>query len=205
MISKKQIKILIVEDEALISEDIKDICELSGYTVPTICYNGHQAITTITSTHFDLGILDINLESELTGFDIAEFIRLQNIQLPYIFLTSYSDSATLNTAKNCNPLAYITKPFRKEQLISTLEISLSKVLNIQKEKTEISLDISEPIRLLSDREYEIAKMICDGKSNEEIATRLCISVNTIKYHIKNMYEKLGIKNRIQLLKIIVNK
>lgn len=201
MLDNNRVQILLVEDEALIAEDIKDICEIAGYIVAKICYNGHQAISAISNQSFDLAILDINLESELSGFDIADFIRLQNVHLPYIFLTSYSDHKTLNTAKECNPLAYITKPFRKEQLISTIELSLGKSFIGSK---NILMDKINPISILTERELEVAKLICEGKSNEEIGNKLCLSVNTIKYHIKNLYEKLQISNRVQLLRLMSN-
>lgn len=201
MIQQSNLKILIVEDEALIAEDIKDICELAGYLVLAICYNGRQAINSISNTSFDLALLDINLESELSGFDVADFIRLQNINLPYIFLTSYSDQSTLNTAREYHPVGYITKPFRKEQLISTIEISLKKTMNNLK-FSSVNSNNSNEVTPLSERETEIALLVCAGLTNEEIATRLFLSVNTIKFHIKNLYDKLGIKNRIQLMNVM---
>ncbi len=190
-----KINILIVEDEVLIAEDIKDICELAGYAVSKICYNPRQAISAITNHSFDLAILDINLESDMSGFDVAEFIRLQKLPLPFIFLTSYSDITTLHSAKECRPLAYITKPFRKEQLISAIEIGITKSSS---QMNKNAIDVQQ----LTEREAEIAKMICDGWTNEEIAKKLFLSVNTIKYHIKKIYEKLQVSNRIQLLKVM---
>ncbi len=202
MINRKKLNILIVEDEALIAEDIKDICELAGNLVSKICYDAHQAILAITNSTFDLAILDINLESELTGLDIAEFIGTQNIQLPYIFLTSYSDHATLDKARECKPIAYITKPFRKEQLISSIEINFKTRTNTE---SFVSANKENLAIQLTDREKEISQMICDGKSNEEIASKLYLSVNTVKFHVKNLYEKFDVNNRVQLTRLLIHK
>jgi DNA-binding NarL/FixJ family response regulator len=193
----RTIQILVVEDEALIAEDIKDICELEGYKVPYVCYNYKQAIDVMEKTHFDLALLDINLENTKSGIDIAQFIMAKEIPIPIIFLTSYSDKSTLHFAKSCKPIAYITKPFQKEQLISTIEIGLDHLTSTQlgnsNEATQYNLS------RLTQREYEIAHLICQGKSNEEIAGLIYLSINTIKFHLKNIYEKLDISSRTQLI------
>jgi two-component system, response regulator PdtaR len=196
----KALQILIVEDEALIAEDIKDICELEGYKVPYVCYNFIQAIEVLEKTHFDLALLDINLENTKSGIDVARFIISKEIPIPIIFLTSYSDKSTLHLAKSCKPIAYITKPFQKEQLISTIEIGLDHLASTQLENASDATQ-SRLFRL-TQREYEIANLICLGKSNEEIAGLVYLSVNTIKFHLKNIYEKLDISSRTQLIIIM---
>jgi len=133
------IKILIVDDEVLIAEDIKEICEEAGYTVGGICYRFSQAISVIDREEFDLAIFDINLEDELSGLDLALHIKQKKINLPYIFLTSYSDQTTLNAAKEVQPLGYVVKPFQKEQLISTIEISIANY-NSYKNSNLLSID-----------------------------------------------------------------
>lgn len=192
------VKIIIVENEPIIAEDIKDICELAGFSTPTICYNYHQAIFTLQKNNYDLALLDINLESDLSGLDIAYYLNEKKLNLPVIFITSYFDKKTLEAAKIYEPAGYITKPFNQEQLICAIEIVLSnKKINSYHEDI-----LSKPTKLkhkLTDREYEIISLIFQGKTNEEIAATLYLSVNTIKFHIKNMYEKLNVKSRTQLL------
>lgn len=203
MHNKSMLRLLIIEDEALIAEDIKDICELSGFKAIQICYSGKQAISLITNKEFDLAIIDINLNTGYSGFDIADFINLQQKKLPYIFLTSYSDNKTLQRAKDYKPLAYITKPFRKEQLVSTLEIVFMNYYDSKLHQDD-QINRSSLLAKLSTREFEIANLIFEGKSTNQIANKLCLSTNTIKFHLKKIYEKLEIENRIQLIKILGN-
>lgn len=198
-----KISILIVEDEALIAEDIKEICELAGYEVTSICYKAGQALIALEKQNFDLALLDVNLEDQLTGIDIAKYIIEKRKNIPCIFLTSYSDSKTLNDAKDAMPMGYIVKPFNKAQLISTIEISL---YNYSRFSMPNGLDHAAIEKKFStsitDREYEILVLICEGKTNQQMAERLYLSINTIKYHIKHLYDKLQVGSRTQLIAIL---
>lgn len=196
-------RILIVEDDALIAEDIKDICELEGYKVASVCYNYYQSIQAIQHNVFDIALLDINLENEKSGLDVAEFIRNMVHPISILFLTSYSDKTYLQAAKKYQPVGYITKPFQKEQLISGIEIGLNNHPQLSNSNIIIK-GKSKIMSLLTAREYEIALLICEGKSNEEIATNVFLSVNTIKFHIKHIYEKLDIGSRTQLMLLFTN-
>ncbi len=196
-------RILIVEDDALIAEDIKDICELEGYKVPSVCYNYHQSIVAIQNNVFDIALLDINLENEKSGLDVAEFIRNMLHPIPILFLTSYSDKTYLQAAKKYQPVGYITKPFQEEQLISGIEIGLNNHPQLSNSNIRIK-GKSKIMSLLTAREYQIALLICEGKSNDEIASIVFLSVNTIKFHIKHIYEKLDIGSRTQLMLLFTN-
>ncbi len=204
MEASNSIRILITEDDALIAEDIKDICEFEGYVVSSVCYTYHQSVAAIQHNFFDIALLDINLENEKSGLDVAEFIRNMGNPIPILFLTSYSDKTYLQAAKKYNPVGYITKPFQKEQLISGIEIGLNH--NAQLSSQNISSKSNAKIMsLLTTREYEIASLICEGKSNDEIATSVFLSVNTIKFHVKHIYEKLDIGSRTQLILLFTTK
>lgn len=200
MSEENKIAILIVEDEALIAVDIKEICEEAGYEIVSICYRASQALYALQQGHFDLVLLDINLEDELSGIDIAQFILNNKMAIPFIFLTSYSDTQTLNAAKDVHPMGYVVKPFQKEQLISTIEISL---YNHAKFKIPNGLnkdELEEKFKIhLTDREMEILALICEGKNNGQISNKIYLSINTIKFHIKHIYDKLQVSNRTQLI------
>ncbi len=200
MANLNKISILIVDDEALIAEDIKEICELSGYDIAGISYTAGQALHAINKMNIDLVLLDINLEDQLTGIEIAQYINKQNIFIPFVFLTSYSDAKSLNAAKDTYPMGYVVKPFNKEQLISTIEISLFNYSKFKLPNGFNQGDIEQRFNTsLTDRENEILTLICEGKTNLQIADKIYLSVNTIKYHVKNIYEKMDVSSRTQLM------
>lgn len=193
-----RLKILIVEDEPLIAEDIADLCQLNGYEVCGIAHRGGPALTLIESERPQLVLLDINLEDQISGLDIAAYLR-EKYAIPFIFLTSYADAGTLAKVKETAPLGYIVKPFTGEQLYSTIEIAWSqrtKTLAPELDLERINNTLPAP---LSRREQEVLSCIYKGKNAQATADALFISINTVKFHLKNMYGKFDVHNRVELL------
>jgi|694.fasta_scaffold37927_3 DNA-binding LytR/AlgR family response regulator len=115
-------KLLIVEDELLIAEMLKEMLQDLGYSIAGIAKNYAQAIALLQShSDIDLCFLDINLQAEQSGFDVASFINEQS-HIPFVFLTSYSDRKTIAEAANFKPQSYLLKPFTETDLFATLEI-----------------------------------------------------------------------------------
>lgn len=120
---KNNFKILIVEDERLISKDLQDCINELGYgnSLVTDSYKG--AIESIETESPDIVLLDISLRGEKSGIDIAKHL-IQEDSIPFIYLTSYSDQKTLHEAKSTRPSGYLVKPFRKEDIYTAIEIAL---------------------------------------------------------------------------------
>lgn len=134
------IKILIVEDELIIAEDIKSILQKQGYHVIGIAMDYNEALRILNQKEKpDLVLLDVNLNDNKNGIDLAYYIN-EHYKIPFIFATSYSDSQTLEKAKETNPVSYLVKPFKKEQLLSTIEISMYKI-DQKNEKDSSNSDI----------------------------------------------------------------
>ncbi|BAZ47884.1 response regulator [Nostoc ellipsosporum NOK] len=118
-------KILVIEDESIIACDIKNCLENSGYIVPAVTGYGEQAIEKVAEFHPDLVLIDIMLKGKMNGIEAAQQIT-NFFQIPVVYLTDYSDKNILSKAKNTQPFGYIIKPFKENQLISTIEIALNK-------------------------------------------------------------------------------
>lgn len=118
-----KVKILVVEDEMIIADNICDALEDLGYEALEPAINYTEAIGRIEEEKPDIAILDIQLSGRKTGIDIAKKIR-DYYNFPFIFLTSNSDSYTVNQAKEVMPPAYLVKPFTKEELYTSIEIAL---------------------------------------------------------------------------------
>lgn len=191
--------ILVVEDDAIILYDIKEVLEAENFSVIT-AINPGQALVQLKNRQPDLVVMDINLESELTGIDLARYIMDNNIPVPYIFLTSYSDKKTLEQVKGTFPSAYIAKPFHQAQLLSTVALvlagsrknTLNFGLNPNQLRSRINADLTE-------KEWSITQLLSQGLSNEIIGGQLNLSVNTVKFHIKNIYDKLEVHSRPELI------
>ncbi len=190
-------KILIVEDEPLIAEHIATYLNNSDFMVSGIAYDDEEARQLLRTSSPDAVILDINLDGETDGIQLADFIN-KNYQLPFLFLTSYADRDTLERAKKVEPWGYIVKPFNEKTLQATLEIAISNfaqrtnqlVPGIQLEK--INRHLHTP---LTPREFDVLQLIYTGQTNRQIAETLYVSTNTIKRHINNAYLSLEATSR----------
>jgi two-component sensor histidine kinase/AmiR/NasT family two-component response regulator len=118
-------KIMVVEDNKIISLEIRQRLESMGYEVIAVSYTGEDAVSNATEKIPDLVLMDIKLGGKMDGIEAAEKIRFL-LDIPVVYLTAYSDEATLERAKVTEPFGYIVKPLEERELHSTIEISLYK-------------------------------------------------------------------------------
>ncbi len=118
-------KILIVEDEIIIAESIKSALRKFGYDVSGIVSFGEDAVEIAREFHPDLVLMDIQLEGKMNGIEAADIIH-SKYDYPIIFLTAQSDEKTIKDASITNPLGYILKPFKENELKVTIEMAFYK-------------------------------------------------------------------------------
>jgi PAS domain S-box-containing protein/putative nucleotidyltransferase with HDIG domain len=118
-------RILVVEDEAIVAEDIRVSLEGMGYEVVGIASTGEDAIKKTNELRPDLVLMDIVLGGKVNGINAAGDIR-SSLNIPVIYLTAYSDEKTLERAKLTEPFGYIIKPFNERELRGTIETALYK-------------------------------------------------------------------------------
>jgi len=121
------IRILIVEDEIIIAEDLRIQLVKLGYEVTGIAKSYEKAMQLIEEDLPDFLLIDIKLKGVKDGIDLAETIKDQ-YNLPLIFLTSHADKATVERAKRVHPDGYLIKPFEKEDLYTSIEIAFTNYL-----------------------------------------------------------------------------
>jgi len=144
MVSESKIRILIVEDEAIVAFDLEQGLKSAGYTVCGVAPSGEEAISLVEKESPDLILMDIRLRSRMTGIEAAKIIR-SRFEIPIIYLTAHSDETTLEQAKQTHPYGYLVKPFGQRELRSAIETGLYRA------KAEKSLsDSSRWNRLIID-------------------------------------------------------
>src|SRR5262245_23908784 len=120
-----RVRILIVEDERIVSIDMQRRLRNLGYHVVGAAVSGEEAIQKAEASQPDLVLIDIMLEGPLDGIEAAEIIRAR-FDIPVIYLTAYADAPTLERAKVTEPFGYILKPFEERELHGHIEIALYK-------------------------------------------------------------------------------
>jgi len=191
--------ILIIEDEVLIAEDLAETCLSYGYEVVEPAYSPGDALNKLNKERVDLVFLDINLESSINGIEIADYIN-DKLNIPFIYLTSYADSKTLAQARKTKPMAYLTKPFKKSDIYTTIEIAMENYARLNANGFPTIEKINKSLlSKITQREYELLMAIDKGKSNKQLCDQFFISINTVKVHLKHCYLKLGVNSRVAAL------
>lgn len=117
------LRILIVEDEALIADEIQDWLSRLGYEIAAVADTAKKAVEAVKKHRPDLVLMDIRLKGPGDGIDAASVIR-EEFRLPVVYLTAHSDRATLNRAKETSPFGYLLKPFQERELLVAIEMAI---------------------------------------------------------------------------------
>lgn len=118
-------KILVVEDEQLVADDLRETLEFLGFEVAALAATGEEAIDYVVSCQPDLVLMDIRLEGEMDGIEASETIQ-STYKVPVVYLTANADRPTLERVKGTHPYGYILKPFNEATLSTTIDIALAR-------------------------------------------------------------------------------
>lgn len=197
----KPLRILVVEDNPIIAEDICDCLKESNHVIVGPCFNLTSAKNLIAASDIEMALLDIHLEQKDDGIKLAAWLK-ERIPVPVIFLTAFSDETTLLQVKKTHPAHYLVKPFTSPQLKAAIEITAANFYepnmqqSIHTKIMKLNQSIPDSFTL---RETEIIALLCQGLTNREMATELFISENTLKTHLKNIFIKANVNHRSALI------
>lgn len=203
-----KIKVLIVEDEPTIAQDIAFNLEDHGFEVAGMAMSSDKALDILYKKNVDIALLDISIQGTKNGIELAHLIN-EKYQIPFVFLTSFSDQDTIQKAADTYPEGYLVKPFKDSDLAPALNVALAKH-NRSKEDGLPTLEVinTNLEEEISESEYRVIEAVWNGKKNYEISDQLFISVNTVKSHLSKIYQKLKVNSKpllIQRLREIYQK
>jgi DNA-binding LytR/AlgR family response regulator len=192
--------ILIVEDEILLAQQVKNNLLKNGYSNVIITTNYIDAVLHLKKYPIDIALLDIKISGAKSGIDIAHFINATK-QIPFIFLTSYNDEKMLEKLMPLNPLTYLNKPINKYTLLSAInfhfnaitetvnnivyipigskvyQINKSKIIYIQTENVYLTIHYAAQQQLIR---FPLSKFLNLFSSKELIQINRSTAVN-LKY------------------------
>ncbi len=201
----KDIRILVVEDEPLIAEDICGFLAKSGFRHVVAAYDSAAALHELEQDKTDFVLLDVNLSGDLTGIDIAKKINSE-YHLPFIYITSYADTSTIQQVKATHPVGYILKPFKGKEIAAILEIGYELFYTYIGKAGELDMNRLKKITMqdMTQRETDVLTKVAEGKTNQVIADELFLSLHTVKSHLKNIFIKLDVASRAEAI-VLLNK
>lgn len=193
-------RIIIIEDEAIIAIEIQSTLEDLGYKVVGRAMNGDRALDLLANTPCDLVLLDIHIKGTRSGIDLAHLIN-EKYQIPFVFITSFADTATVAKASETMPYGYIVKPFTDKDLRSNIAVALARAAS--EEKKNAGLDFAAIEQLyevrLSERDRDVLKLFVEGNTYNQVANQLEVSVNTVKTYQKRLYTIFQVDSKLKLV------
>jgi two-component system response regulator LytT len=152
-------KILIVEDEILIAEDLSDVLRSFGISEIDMAHDKPSALNKIEEFNPDLILLDVRMENELTGIEIAQILN-EKYKTPFIFITAHSDVEMMKNILKTGPVGYITKPVKKADLFANvvlmnerLKAKSTKQIMLKDGIKNVVLDLNDILYIESDGNY----------------------------------------------------
>jgi DNA-binding NarL/FixJ family response regulator len=199
------IRILLAEDQAMVRHGLKMMIETDNeIRVTGEAANGKEAVKLCELQAFDMIVLDIRMP-EMNGLEAARIIRSRWPQSKILMLTTFNDDQYALEALRIGANGYMLKDAEPEALIRSIRSCLSGGLSIQddvaakvipqllKQTPQAPVDAS-----ITPRELVIIRLIGEGRSNQEIANELSLSIGTVKNHVSLIMDKLELRDRTQL-------
>ncbi len=190
-------KILVIEDEPEMRRNITTLLRYQKYE-PIGAENGREGIEAARRQKPDLILCDVMMP-ELDGYGVLQALQTDAAlaRIPFVFLTAKGEKDDLRSGMNLGADDYLTKPVANADLVRAIEARLRR--SEQQATREFKPDFSsfEPLLALglTPRAAEALLWLAQGKTNADIATILAISESTVKKHVQEMFDKLGVETR----------
>ena len=197
------INVMLVDDHAVVRMGFKMLLEsASDIKVIAEAENGEQAVKQFAEHHPDVVVMDITMPG-IGGLEAIERIMAKDNSARILVLSAHEDSVHPKRVLSAGAMGYLTKRSAAEELIKAirtvasrkryLEASVAQQMAIQQLSGE-----TNPVDILSDREFEVFIALAKGKTTNEIADTLCLSPRTVGTHLYNIKQKLNDSNSAEI-------
>jgi DNA-binding NarL/FixJ family response regulator len=207
------IQLVIVDDHPIVLHGLKRLFESTdGFAVVKCCASGAEAVAAARSRQFDVMLLDLRMPGQ-TGMDVLRLIAAEKLPGRIVMLTAAITDDEVVQAVMLGAQGVVMKESSPETLIECVRRvhlgeqwidreTMGRAFGRVAQREEA---VREAAKVLTPREIEIVRMITQGLRNKAIAERLSISEGTVKIHLHNIYEKLGVDGRLELMLYAQNK
>jgi DNA-binding NarL/FixJ family response regulator len=190
-------KILVIEDEPEMRRNITTLLRFHGYE-PIAAENGRHGVEAASRERPDLILCDVMMP-ELDGYGVLQALQTDAslARIPFIFLTAKGEKDDLRSGMNLGADDYLTKPVANADLVGAIETRLRRCEQQVKREFKPDFSSTEPLLALglTPRAAEALLWLSQGKTNSDIASILGITESTVKKHVQEMFDKLGVETR----------
>lgn len=205
-------KVIVADDHSLFRDGIVSLLEAAGHQVLLQVGTGQAAVEATSQLQPDLVLLDQTMP-EMSGLEALQIIKERHPKIKVIMLTVSEDDEDILAAVEAGADGYLIKNLDGEEFIDMLDgISRGEAAMTRQTAGRLLHRLSQPkpspgdgTDELTDREVELLSCVAQGMSNREIAGELSISENTVKFHMKNIIQKLRVANRTEAVTVGIKK
>jgi DNA-binding NarL/FixJ family response regulator len=188
------IRVLLADDHRLILEALEKVFdEVEGIEIVATASDGRQVVPLITRTNPDLVLLDMRMP-EMDGLACLERIRKQHPKVKVVMLSAFDDTERIRAALKRGASAYIVKTVNPLDLPAALRQAVQPTIYFGLPPEE---DDPAAAAGLTERETSMLRALARGLSNAAISREFWVTEQTVKFHLTNIYRKLGVKNRTE--------
>lgn len=198
------INIMIADDHTMIREGLKNLIEFDeNIQVTAEAGDGKECIKMLPAVNPDVLLLDINMP-EINGIEVLKLMCKRKKRPKILMLTVHNETEYLIKAIDMGADGYILKDSDSQELIRAIKyiyngdkfVQPSLISSLNAKLIARDMD-NDKIRLLSERELELLKLIASGLTNKDISAKLCISEFTVKNHVSSIFKKIDCTDRTQ--------
>ena len=201
-------RVMLVDDQPLVRNGIASLLRARGHLVVAEAGNGREAVLAVGQVSPDLVLMDIRMP-EMGGLEATRLIKARYPEVKIVMLTVSDDEQDLFEAVKSGADSYLLKDLEASQFFAALEAVqrgeavvptrlAGRLLDELRNQAKRVGQDGDP-EPLSAREQELLAFVAQGLTNKEAGARLSISENTVKYHMKNILDKLHLQNRAQVI------
>jgi DNA-binding NarL/FixJ family response regulator len=206
--STSPIRLLVVDDQTLISQGLKTMLELeSELCVVGIADNGEIAVQQVAALQPDLVLMDVRMPV-MDGRAATRAICRQFPAVKVLVLSTFDDDEYISDSIRAGAKGYLLKDMPSDELVQAIRLAhrgytqmapgLMEKLMASPAEIEVSEQCSPDLESLTPREQDVLRLIGDGSTNREIAEQLFIAEGTVKTHVTHLFDRLNLRNRAQL-------
>ncbi len=199
------IRVLIADDHAVVRQGLKQILgDTPTMLVAGEATNGQEVLAKVRAETWDVVVLDISMPDR-NGLDVLKELKAERPKLPVLMLSMYPEDQYATRALKAGASGYLAKDSAADELVRAIQRVVAGGRYVsphlaEKLAFEIGADSSKlPHETLSDREFQVLRLIATGKSAKDIAAELSLSVKTVSTYRARLLEKMGLGSNAELI------